>query len=512
MRRSRRIALKSSEVPGDLPEADAVLLAQARVCAEEGRTAEAIAAYRQMLRRQPDWAEAWSELAVLFRVTEEGEHAVAAYRHLVRLRPNDAVAWSRLGALLQELGRPAEAIPALRDALRLDAEMALAWHALGTAYRSQGQHREAFAAFQQAVRFDPDLAQAWYRLGNLYEHYEEYPEAIGAYREAVRSKWDYAVAWYSLAILCRDEGRLQEAVDGFLEGLHIKPHDTDMWLGLGITYARQRNKKGLLNVYEQLAVLDPTAAQAFASQYVDRWTPAPQAPLPLPPRVTPRSGARDSSRNGEVHPLAETWYEIGVLHRGQGEAAEAISDFAEAVRIDPDHAKAWFTLASLYRVECRYEEALQALREVLRIKPGLAVAWRDLATIQARRGRHQKALRAFRKVVQLAPEDLEGWRGLGRSCMALDDMAGLAEVMERVRALSPACAESLANEYAATAGDESTTAHDLSIFEPRPAPLAAAAKRKPASAKTYGRPPLVTTSCFDTWLSSVRRPAVHAGN
>jgi hypothetical protein len=95
--------------------------------------------------------------------------------------------------------------------------------------------------------------------------------------------------------------------------------------------------------------------------------------------------------------------------------------------------------------------------------------------------------------------------------MALDDMAGLAEVMERLRSLSPACAESLANEYAATAGDESTTAHDLSIFEPRPAPPAAAAKRKPASAKTYARP-LVTTSSFDTWLSSVRRPVVHAGN
>ena len=374
--------------------------------------------------------------------------------------------------------------------------MARAWHGLGCAHRAQGQHRDARSAFEQAVRFDPDLAQAWHRLGNLHEHYEDYSEAIRAYQEAVRAKRDFAAAWYSLGVLCRDEGQLAEATNAFLEALHFRPHDTDNWLGLGITYAKLRNRKGVLDVFEELALLDPTVAEAFATQYVDSWPPSPE-PTPVVPLVAARPSPVQGKRSG-IHPLAETWYEMGVLHRREGKSDEAASDFAEAVRFDPNHAKAWFSLAALYRVEGRLDDALGALREVVRLRPQVPAAWRDLAAIQSQRGQHQKAQKALQKVVQLQPEDPGAWCQLGRECVSLDDAEGLARVVTRLRVLDPAAAERFERERATRAVPPGKAIAPVE----KPSSRAALAVGAPKAATAAPR----DASSFDAWLYSIDQP------
>jgi tetratricopeptide (TPR) repeat protein len=486
--------------PAGLSLADAAFYRAARVHAQEGRPAEAIAAYVQLVRRDPDLVAVWSELGGLYSATGETGHALASYQHVVRLRPGDALAWYNVGALTENQGRHAEAVPAFREALRLDPKMALAWHGLASAQRGLGQHKEALFACQQAVRFDPELAPAWLRLGNLHEHYEEYQDAIRAYREAVRARRYYPLAWYSLAVLCREEGQFPEAVSAFLECLRLKPHDTDAWVGLGITYAKLDNRAGVRDVCQELAMLDPEAAETFGRQYVENWTPS---------RQTPRRMAAGASRSGSssgsgVHPLAETWYEMGVLHRRQGETGEAISDFREAVRFDPDHVKAWFSLAVLYLRQSREHDALHALREILRLKPRLAAAWHQLGQIHVRHGQHEKALKAYRKLVQIKPRDVAAWLGLGRACIAVDYTAGLAEVMETLRLLHPDSAERLAREYA-----DAVSTHEASsrpAFDPR---------RRGAGAEPGARPPGEELSgsersalaSFDAWVTSLRASA-----
>jgi tetratricopeptide (TPR) repeat protein len=393
---------------------------------------------------------------------------------------------------LQQQERTAEAADAYRAALRLEPGRPLTWYALGLALRRLGRQQEAMAAYQEALRVAPDFALAWYRLGRLHERQEEYPEAIQAYREAVRCQPDHAVAWYDLAILCREEGRLGEAVDAFLATLRLKPRFTDAWLGLGISYAKQNNRDGVLEVYQELAGLDPAAAETFARQYVGD---AGEPPAPAPavravawaPRALPAKG---------LHPLAETWYEIGVLHRKQGEAREAISDFLEAVRFDPNHAKAWLGLAALYRTAGREADALNALRELLRLKPGLAVAWCDLGLLHARRGQHAKARTAFRRAVQAKPEYAEAWLGLGRSCLALGHADGFAEVLERLRTLNPSLAERLKQEPGAL----------LRAARPADTPRADGTA-KPSSRARAPR----TAASFEPWLKSLRTSAAGAG-
>ena len=483
-------------MPAGLSQAELTLYRQGHAGQREGRPGEAIAAYRQLVSRRPDLADVWAELASLYALTGAWEHALAAYRHRLELRPGDALAWHNLAVLLQSLSRPAEAVVAFREALRLEPEIACAWYGLGCAHRRQAQHPEALSAFQQAVRFDPGFAQAWYRLGNLHEHQEECSDAIRAYRQAVRSKPAFAAAWYRLGVLCRDDGQIPQAIEALLAALRLKPHDTEAWVDLGITYSQQRNRKGVLDVYEELAILEPAAAEAFASHYVDKGSAAPEAARALPPSMPGAIAAGVWGGRSGCHPLAETWYEMGVAHRKQGDLAEALSDFVEAVRFDPDHGKSWFCLAALYRAANRLDEALHALREVVRLKPGLAVAWHDLATIQAQRGRHHKAMTAFRKVIELQPENVGAWLGLGRECIALEHDDGLANVLGRLRVLDAPSAERLAREYASAPRRPFAP----SFPEPRPA-------RKPEAI-------FRDASSFGAWLLAIDAPPMplaHAG-
>jgi hypothetical protein len=97
--------------------------------------------------------------------------------------------------------------------------------------------------------------------------------------------------------------------------------------------------------------------------------------------------------------------------------------------------------------------------------------------------------------VEIDPLDVEGWTGLGRACVALDYPAGVAEVVEKLRALSPEAADRLAHGYAAA-----------------PGPGGEAAPAAEAAGGSGGEPAGAVLPAtggglagFDAWLATLRR-------
>jgi tetratricopeptide (TPR) repeat protein len=210
-------------------------------------------------------------------------------------------------------------------------------------------------------------------------------------------------------------------------------------VGLGIAYAKRGNREGLLEVYQELAIIDAGAAETFAMLYVESLREERKAPSFRAAPPSDRVGRRVSE--GAPHPLAESWYGMGLLHRKQGRRAEALSDFLEAVRFDSGHGEAWREITALLRAHRPYDGALRALREVVRAKPKLAVAWYCLGLLQSQRGQHPKALKAFQQAVALEPRYVDAWIGLGTASMAVGDERGLAAARRSLWSLDPRTAE-----------------------------------------------------------------------
>ena len=84
-----------------------------------GRRDEAIAAFQEALRIDPDYAQAHNNLGALLQLGGRADAALEHYRRAVALRPDNVEAHTNLGQLLSNRGRAAEAAAQFSEALAL---------------------------------------------------------------------------------------------------------------------------------------------------------------------------------------------------------------------------------------------------------------------------------------------------------------------------------------------------------------------------------------------------------
>jgi tetratricopeptide (TPR) repeat protein len=142
------------------------------------RFTEAVAAQREAIRLQPDFAKAHYYLGEALGRLGRHEEAYAAYGEVIRLKPDHVNSWLNRGFLMTELGSLEEALASYRQALSLDPQCATA--AVGEAWilEKQGDFTQAYE------RLQPFLAA-------------EHPDAFAA---------------VVFATLCRPLGRCDEAI------------------------------------------------------------------------------------------------------------------------------------------------------------------------------------------------------------------------------------------------------------------------------------------------------------
>lgn len=184
--------------PADLK----ALRRQATKAHEGDDLAGAIRLYRQVLDREPDNSQTWSNLGVALRKAENFEAAAAAQRRAVEIKPEEGSYWSNLGNALKDLDRVEEAIEAHRKAVQLRPREPSWRHNFGVALREAGLFQEALDEFDAAIRLAPEndnyrwdrsiillhlgrweegwIAYEWrYRLKEMPERRRDYPRWLG---------------------------------------------------------------------------------------------------------------------------------------------------------------------------------------------------------------------------------------------------------------------------------------------------------------------------------------------
>lgn len=115
--------------------------------------------------------------------------AEAAYREAVRLQPDFADAYMNLGALLCEAGRCDDAVALYDRALRHCPPDALLHFNRAIALEDQGRFEEALASYEACLKLDPALADAHFNAARLHErlgHAQHALRHFSAYRRLQR--------------------------------------------------------------------------------------------------------------------------------------------------------------------------------------------------------------------------------------------------------------------------------------------------------------------------------------
>jgi len=196
----------------------------------QGRTAEAVAAYRKALEIDPEVPEAHNNLGVALASQGQIKEAVAHYRQALKINPDYAQARSNLEAVLGGSSRGGEAASGLVND--------------GVALARQGRTEEAIALFRQALRVDPRSANAHIDLGVALAAQGKAQESIAEYRQALAIAPDSALAHNNLGFALAGQGRLKEAVVEYRQALKINPDDA----------------QAAYNLREALSRLSPAAA------------------------------------------------------------------------------------------------------------------------------------------------------------------------------------------------------------------------------------------------------------
>jgi Flp pilus assembly protein TadD len=145
------------------------------------RLEEAVAAYREAIRLEPEMASAYSNLGLALHHLRRFEEAERVLLKAIELDPTNAAAHQNLCNTLGDLGKVADAVTAGRQAVELGADTPAAWSDLGVACVEAMDLPGAREAFERSLALDPsrgdthhNLAQVLLRAGDFARGWDEY--------------------------------------------------------------------------------------------------------------------------------------------------------------------------------------------------------------------------------------------------------------------------------------------------------------------------------------------------
>jgi protein O-GlcNAc transferase len=316
---------------------------------QAGRFSEAESMYRQILQRQPDYADALHYLGVLQGQHGQVEDALKSIRRAIELNPKQSLYPYNLGIVLTKVSRWEEALVAYKQAVDLRPKFADAWHCLGDSYYALGKFSESVEAYRQVLRLKPYHTEAHNNLGMSLLSMEKFQDAIAEFREALTIRPEYPRACNNLGTALRLSGQWEEAITYYQRAANLQNDFVEAYNNLGKALFHEGRSYEGEQAFRKLIELTPN--------------------------------------DGEAH------FNLGCCLRLNYQHEQAIDSFKRAVELYPGSLSARNNLGAALNHLGRLDEAIAAYDEILKIDPNfVAVDSNRLFTMQFHPGYDSQAL------------------------------------------------------------------------------------------------------------------------
>ncbi|MBF2048249.1 MAG: tetratricopeptide repeat protein [Elainella sp. C42_A2020_010] len=200
-------------------------LAVAEVYRQNWQAAKA--AFQRVLALNPRHAEAYYGLGKIAEQAEQPKTAAAYYWRSIQLNPNFPGAYFSLGETLLKLRYWNKAVPICYRAVQLNPELSWAYHNLGYALLKTQNWQTAFAAFYRAIKLNPDFPWTYYQLGQVLLHQKQWNNAVAAFLAALQIQVDLAAIYPRLGYALRRQARtgLKATIQSYRQAIPLKSHN-----------------------------------------------------------------------------------------------------------------------------------------------------------------------------------------------------------------------------------------------------------------------------------------------
>ncbi|MCI0641970.1 MAG: tetratricopeptide repeat protein [Gemmataceae bacterium] len=300
-----------------------------------GRLDEAEQTYQEIVRADPNDAEAWCFLGLLSRGRGRFDEAAEHYRRALDAWPDFVEVLNNLGNILVLQGKLEEAESRFRHVLRLRPEHAESHNNLGVALRYLGKTADAVASYREALRIRPEYPDALNNLGDALYALGRTDEAVISYQHALRLRPNYAEAHNNLGVALARQGKNDEAIAHYQEALRHRPKYVEAYSNLGNALAAQLKRAEAVAAYQQALALKPEYAPSH--------------------------------------------YNLGIVLAESGKLDEAVASYRQALQFRPDYAEALSNLGNAYRAQGNLGEAMDCYHQLVHLKPGDPEAYMNRA-------------------------------------------------------------------------------------------------------------------------------------
>jgi tetratricopeptide (TPR) repeat protein len=374
---------------------------------------EAFAAANDIVTLYPANPLSYAVLARCYSAFGNSTEAMANWRQALRIEPRFLQAYLGMVWLAMERADYPEAEKLAREVLTLNPQLTDAHKLLADALLEQRRPREAIEILTHDLQLEPRSVPAHYMMGKAYLQLEDYAKAKDHYEQAVRYNPGYVHAHYGLGTVYAKLGDKAKSAESLR------------------TFKELRDKISAVQL-ERLQVHDETAVRRNVS---DVYALAGEVYLgqgkPSRAEAIWKKGVEVDAEDVECRKGLVS------LHEQQGKLPAAIELLQQLTQIERYNADHWLRLGTLHGGLKHFDEAEQAFTQVCEIVPDSSVGFATLAKLFIDAGRKaDRAVELARKAVELEPV-ARNYFVLGEACQANNDQAGAQTAAQRAVELDP---------------------------------------------------------------------------
>jgi len=164
------------------------------------------------------------------------------YQEVLRWEPDNADAWFHLGTLCYMKEQYQDAILLLLKSIEIDPFQSIRHYNLGVVLETIGEHSQAIRAYQEAIKIDTQNVQAYNNLGNILAEAGEIDQAESVYRQAIAANSGHFGGYLNLGNLLMLRQRTDDAITAYETALNLKPRDPDILNNLGLAFQAKNDQ------------------------------------------------------------------------------------------------------------------------------------------------------------------------------------------------------------------------------------------------------------------------------
>lgn len=191
----------------------------------------------------------------------------------------------------------------------------------GDAYIDQGQYDLSIKEFNKAYKLAPKLSNAYWGRGWAYNRKAMFDQALADFNKAIELDPKNGYLYDNRGLTYGQKGNFEKAFADFNKSLETGPTgDPYVYLYRGITYSKKGNLDEAISDYIKTVEIK----QEFNNSDKNELDQA----------------IADFDKALQINPQnAKAYYYRGMYYKIRGDAAKAESDYAKAVKLDPEYLK-----------------------------------------------------------------------------------------------------------------------------------------------------------------------------